>query len=54
MKRDDSRPLDEVAIAAALQRLEALVVQHPELVGATGPENVNVWIATLETDERGS
>jgi len=37
MKRDDDeRPIDEVAVAASLRRLDALVVQHPELVGPTG------------------
>jgi hypothetical protein len=26
----------------------------PELVGPTGPDNVNDWIETLEADEKGS
>jgi hypothetical protein len=30
------------------------VAQHPELVGPTGLDNVNDWIETLETDEKGS
>jgi hypothetical protein len=51
---DDEGPVDEVAVAASLRRLDALVAKHPELVGPTGPDNVNDWIETLETDEEGS
>lgn len=57
MKRtddDDERPVDEVALAAARRRLDALVAQHPELVGPTGPDNVNAWIETLESIEEGT
>jgi hypothetical protein len=50
----DDEPIDELAVAASLRRLDALVVQHPELVGPTGPDNVNDWIETLEADEKGS
>jgi len=51
---DDEGPIDEVAVAAALRRLDATIAKHPELVGPTGPDNVNAWIETLETDEKGS
>jgi hypothetical protein len=58
MKRDDDdddeRPIDEVAIAASRRRLDALVAKHPELVGPTGPDNVNEWIETLESIEKGT
>jgi hypothetical protein len=51
---DRDEVVDEVAAAAASRRLDALVAEHPELGGATGPKNVNAWIETLETDEKGS
>jgi hypothetical protein len=49
---DDERPVDEVALAVARRRLDALVAQHPELVGPTGSDNVNAWVETLEHRER--
>ena len=51
---DDDQPVDEVAVAAAMRRLDALIAKHPELVGPTGPDNVNAWIETLEALEEGS
>lgn len=57
MKRaddDDEAPVDEVAMAAAWRRLDALIAKHPEFVGPTGPDNVSAWIETLETHEKGS
>jgi hypothetical protein len=48
----DDAPIDEVAAAAALRRLDALAVEHPELLGPSGPHNVTAWIATLD-DEKG-
>jgi hypothetical protein len=51
---DDEGPIDEVAAAAALRRLDATIAKYPELVGATGPDNVNAWIETLEALEEGS
>ncbi len=48
---DDDQPIDEVGLAAARRRLEALVAKYPELVGPTGPDNVNAWIETLRSIE---
>jgi hypothetical protein len=45
---------DEVGIARALRRLDAIATEHPELRGATGANNVNEWIETLEDDEKGT
>ncbi len=42
---------DDVAIARALRRLDALVEEHPELRGPCGPDNVTAWITTLEQHE---
>ncbi len=46
-------PIDEVAVAGALRRLDAVIAAHPELLGPSGPDNVSDWIDTIETDERG-
>jgi DNA-binding transcriptional MerR regulator len=43
-----------LSLRKVAEALDALVAQHPELVGPTGPDNVNAWIETLETDEKGS
>jgi hypothetical protein len=51
---DDDQPIDEVALAAARRRLDALIAKHPELVGPTGPDNVSAWMETLEALEEGS
>jgi hypothetical protein len=51
---DDDRPVDEVALAAARRRLDATIAKYPELVGPTGPDNVDAWIETLEALEEGS
>jgi hypothetical protein len=51
---DDEGPIDEVAAAAALRRLDATIAKYPELVGPSGPDNVNAWIETLEALEEGS
>ena len=48
---DDEGPIDEVAAAAALRRLDATIAKYPELVGPTGPDNVNAWIETLKSIE---
>lgn len=44
---------DEVAVAAALRRLDGIVRKHPELTGPSGPDNVADWIVTLDSDEKG-
>ncbi len=51
---DDDQPIDEVGLAAARRRLEALVAKYPELVGPTGPDNVSDWIETLKSIEEGT
>ena len=51
---DDEGPIDEVAAAAALRRLDATIAKYPELVGPSGPDNVNAWIETLEALEEGT
>jgi hypothetical protein len=51
---DDEGPIDEVAAAAALRRLDATIAKYPELVGPTGPDNVNAWIETLKSIEEGA
>ena len=51
---DDDQPVDEVAVAAALRRLDAIIAKHPELVGPTGPDNVSAWMEMLEALEEGS
>ncbi|HEX7837724.1 MAG TPA: ribbon-helix-helix domain-containing protein [Kofleriaceae bacterium] len=51
---DDEGPIDEVAAAAALRRLDALIAKHPELVGPTGPDNVSAWMETLKSIEEGT
>ena len=43
--------VDEVSAAAASRRLDALVVEHPELLGPSGQDNVKDWIAMLATRE---
>lgn len=45
--------IDEVAVAGALRRLDAVIAAHPELVGPTGPDNVSDWIDILEIDDKG-
>lgn len=45
------RPVDLVAVRAARARLDALVREHPELVGADG-DGVQGWMTTLERDEQ--
>lgn len=47
MKR---RPVDLVAVRAARARLDALVRDHPELVGPDS-DGVQGWVTTLEGDE---
>jgi hypothetical protein len=47
----DDQPVDEVAVAAALRRLDAIIAKHPELVGPTGPDNVSAWMETLKSIE---
>ena len=51
---DDEGPVDEVAMAASLRRLDELAKKHPELLGPSGPDNVNAWIETLEALEEGT
>ena len=51
---DDDGPIDEVAAAAALRRLDATIAKHPELLGPSGPDNVNAWMETLESIEEGT
>jgi hypothetical protein len=51
---DDEGPIDEVAAAAALRRLDATIAKYPELVGPTGPDNVSAWMETLESIEEGT
>lgn len=51
---DDDQPVDEVALAAAQRRLDAIIAKHPELVGPTGPDNVSDWIETLKSIEEGT
>jgi hypothetical protein len=51
---DDEGPIDEVAAAAALRRLDATIAKYAELVGSTGPGNVNAWIETLESIKEGT
>jgi hypothetical protein len=48
---DDDQPIDEVGLAAARRRLDAIIAKHPELVGPTGPDNVSDWIETLKSIE---
>ena len=48
---DDEGPVDEVAVAASLRRLDALLERHPDLVGPRGPENIDDWISTLTAAE---
>ena len=48
---DDEGPVDEVAMAASLRRLDELAKKHPELLGPSGPDNVNAWIETLKSIE---
>jgi len=48
---DDDQPIDEVALAAARRRPDALVAKYPELVGATRPDHVSDWIETFERIE---
>ena len=48
---DGDGPIDELAVAGALRRLDAVIAAHPELVGPSGPDNVSDWIDRLETDE---
>jgi hypothetical protein len=50
---DGEGPIDEIAVKASLQRLDALAAAHPELVGPTGPDNLEVWAALLAADEKG-
>lgn len=47
------RPVNEIAVAAASRRLDALVAEHPELVGPRGPHDVSDWIDVLKTDDKG-
>jgi hypothetical protein len=51
---DDDQPIDEVGLAAARRRLDAIIAKHPELVGPTGPDNVSDWIETLKSIEEGT
>jgi hypothetical protein len=51
---DDEGPVDEVAVAASMRRLDELAKKHPELLGPSGPDNVNAWIETLEALEEGT
>jgi hypothetical protein len=51
---DDDQPVDEVALAAARRRLDAIIAKYPELVGPTGPDNVSDWIETLKSIEEGT
>jgi hypothetical protein len=51
---DDEGPVDEVAMAASLRRLDELAKKHPELLGPTGPDNVSAWMETLEDLEKGT
>lgn len=46
-------PVDELAVRAALRRLDELVVRHPELTGSRGEDNVAAWVATLDDNEKG-
>ena len=32
--------------AAARRRLDASIAKHPDLVGPTGPDDINYWIET--------
>lgn len=43
--------VDELAIAAALRRLDVIAANHPELTGPIGPDNVNDWIDVLDEDK---
>jgi len=51
---DDEGPVDEVAVAASMRRLDELAKKHPELLGPRGPDNVSAWMETLEALEEGS
>jgi hypothetical protein len=55
MSGSEPRPenVDELAVATASRRLDALASHNPDLRGTSGPENVDAWIETLETDEKG-
>jgi hypothetical protein len=59
MKRDDDDdydevPVDEVAVAASMRRLDELAKRYPELLGPSGPDNVSAWIETLESLDEGT
>jgi hypothetical protein len=51
---DDDQPVDEVAVAAAMRRLDEIAKKHPELIGPSSPNNVNAWMETLESIEEGT
>lgn len=51
---DDEGPVDEVAMAASLRRLDELAKKHPELLGPSGPDNVSAWMETLKSIEEGT
>ena len=44
--------VDEIAVAAASRRLDALATAHPELCGPSSRENVTDWIETLKKGTR--
>ncbi len=47
---DDTAPIDELAVARSLRRLDALIVAYPELVASPGelaPDNLERWRAML-------
>ena len=46
-----SPPVDLEVTRDALEKLEAIARQHPELVGHTSPHNVEDWIAVLQNLE---
>jgi len=49
----DAFPTNPRVAAAAKQRLDEIATEHPELLGPTGPENVEAWIDTIGDDEKG-
>jgi hypothetical protein len=43
-----SKRVDMAAVRASRARLAKLAVEHPELVGASGEDNIQAWERTLE------
>ena len=47
----DDGPIDDMAIARSLRRLDEIAARRPEMLGERGTTNVAAWIDTLADDE---